>query len=176
MKMKEIFNLHQNFYNDTTKIYDVLDSILIDNTNEELFLEKLYNIPDGNEWDKKLLIGILKGVILLIWRKNISDIITIIEKLREEQAQYEETYLNQFTSDERPYKSAEIISLYYVCKIIELLSDYLMSTGNSIIGDKINQFIYKAYQFAIASKNESLENFIYCLNNFVNDFINRKEV
>src|SRR5699024_12575716 len=68
--------------------------------------------------------------IIIIIRKDTCDevrhYVTLNNKLRKEQSEFEDIFLEQVNEDSRPYGAAELISLYHFAKSIDVLGQYLM--------------------------------------------------
>jgi len=86
----------------------------------------------------------------------------------------EDKFLNQFNKTERPYKAGEIVILYYLCKIVEILNNYLLSTETDA-KNKIERLIYKANMFAIVSKNDNLKQLIQYFKDFAINLLKTKQ-
>ncbi len=82
----------------------------------------------GN-WKYRILNKTLEAYILLIRKHNgFSDVeraLSIIEKLKKEQQQYEETYLKQFSTGREVNKAYTLLSIYHLSKALVETANYL---------------------------------------------------
>ncbi len=89
---------------------------------------KIDDLPISENWNTRLLNISFKALVGLI-RKNgwndINESIRQIEKLRLEQTQFEQNFLNKVNEESRPYGASELVSLYHFAKSIEILAIYL---------------------------------------------------
>lgn len=160
-------------YNSIEDIYEIIKTISLGYLGEHNHLVKDYlkqnqisinNIPTSQKWNERLLISSFKAIIKLVVKdswKDVSDAIEIINNLRKEQNQFEETFLNQVKEESQPYGAGEILSLYYFAKLVEVLGQYLLEgkidDNNYDIENKIKYHINKSKEFAVASGNYILE-------------------
>ncbi len=117
-----------------------------------------------NKWNSRLLRKCFRVITALVIKgswNDISETINLINELRNEQKQFEETYLNQIEEKVQPYGAAEIISLYHFARMVEVLGHYILEgkiDGNSYdVENKINYHLKVAREFANASDNMVLE-------------------
>lgn len=82
----------------------------------------------GN-WKYRILNKTLEAYILLIRKHNgFSDVeraLSIIEELKKEQQQYEETYLKQFSTGREVYEAYTLLSIYHLSKALVETANYL---------------------------------------------------
>src|SRR5690625_2886449 len=86
-------------------------------------------IQDGETWNQRILIISFKAIVHLIKKENwqeINQAIELINQLRQEQKDFENTFLNQVNEESRPYGAAELVSLYHFVKCVDVLGNYLM--------------------------------------------------
>ena len=126
--------------------------------------QKIENLEVTDKWNSRLLIKIFKAIFYLVINNSRNDILQAIElinQLRDEQKEFEENYLKQLDEENRPYKSAELISLYHFAKTSEILGQYLLEgkTPNNDfdIENKVKYHLKIAKEFANASGNIILE-------------------
>jgi hypothetical protein len=126
--------------------------------------QKIENLEVTDKWNSRLLIKIFKSIFYLALNNSRNDVLQAIElinQLRDEQKEFEENYLNQLEKDVRPYKSAELVSLYHFAKTSEILGQYLLeckNTNNDFdIERKVKYYLGNAKEFANASGNIMLE-------------------
>lgn len=127
-------------------------------------LEKIENITITDKWNTRLLVYSFQVITSLVIKQSWQDISKSIEKiniLRNEQKQFEETFLNQFDQKTQPYAAAEIVSLYHFAKTVELLGQYLLEgrveDNKYDVESKIKYHLNIANEFAEASGNMVLE-------------------
>ena len=82
----------------------------------------------GN-WKYRILNKTLEAYILLIRKHNgFSDVeraLSIIEELKKEQQQYEETYLKQFSTGREVNEAYTLLSIYHLSKALVETANYL---------------------------------------------------
>lgn len=85
---------------------------------------------DVANWKYRLLEKALDAYILLVRKQNgFSDIekaLSIIERLKQEQEQYEETYLKQFSLSAEVQEAYLLLSLYHLSKAVVETANYLV--------------------------------------------------
>ncbi|MEJ5351783.1 MAG: DEAD/DEAH box helicase [Melioribacteraceae bacterium] len=125
---------------------------------------KIDNIEISEKWNCRLLRRCFQVIVNLVTKrswKDISESINLINQLREEQKEFEGNYLSQVREESQPYGAAEIVSLYYFAKTVELLGQYLLEGkvdgANFDVENKIKYHIKIARDFANASGNILLE-------------------
>ena len=73
-------------------------------------------IQMGDNWNQRILTISFKAIVHLIRKENwqeISQSVVLINQLRQEQNDFENTFLNQVNEESRPYGAAELVSLYH---------------------------------------------------------------
>ena len=91
--------------------------------------EQIQRLEIGESWNSRILTIAFKAVVQLVKKENwqdINQVVELINQLRIEQNQFENTFLNQVNEDSRPYGAAELVSLYHFAKSIEILGQYLL--------------------------------------------------
>jgi replicative superfamily II helicase len=86
-------------------------------------------IQMGDNWNQRILTISFKAIVHLIRKENwqeISQSVVLINQLRQEQNDFENTFLNQVNEESRPYGAAELVSLYHFAKCVDVLGNYLM--------------------------------------------------
>lgn len=85
---------------------------------------------ESSNWKTRLLTKSLDAYILLIRKQDgfsdIENALSIIEQLKQEQKIYEETYLNQFTTNSEVSEAYLLLSLYHLSKAIVETANYLV--------------------------------------------------
>ncbi len=121
---------------------------------------KIDDLPISENWNSRLLNISFKALVSLIRKNDWNDInesIRQIEKLRLEQTQFEQNFLNKVNEESRPYGASELVSLYHFAKSIEILAKYLIE-GRPLEPESHMQFhIGYAKEFAVKSENISLQ-------------------
>lgn len=154
-------------------IYEIIKIIALGYLGEhshfvKIFLnqhkDKFEDLEISEKWNSRLLritfLVIVNLVIKNSWQ-DISKAVDLINQLRKEQKQYEESFLTQVQEESQPYGAAELVSLYHFAKTIEVLGQYLLEgriEGNQYdIENKIKYHLKIAKEFGIASGNLMLE-------------------
>ncbi len=123
---------------------------------ENSILEKL-KIPE--KWNERLLYSIFKGISLLVIKENWKDVENVIEtinSLRKEQNEYENKYLNKLKEESSPYGSAELVALYHLAKMVEILGRYIIECTPNEPENQIEYHTRIALEFSELSQNISL--------------------
>ncbi len=124
---------------------------------KESEVEKL-NITD--QWNSRLLIISFKALVGLIRKSNWHDIensVQLIELLRIEQNQFENSFLSGVENESRPYGAAELASLYHFAKSVEVLGQYLLNGRPNEVENILQYHLNYAADYARKSGNISLE-------------------
>jgi replicative superfamily II helicase len=97
------------------------------------FLKKIdpnhFEKLNATQWNQRLLIVSFKALIAVVNKKNWEELrkaVEYINNLREEQAKFETSYLNDHLENQKKSVAAELIALYHLAKSIEILSQYLL--------------------------------------------------
>ena len=91
--------------------------------------EDFDSIQVGETWNQRVLSISFRAIIHLIKKENwqeISQSVALINQLRHEQNDFENTFLNQVNEESRPYGAAELVSLYHFAKCVDVLGNYLI--------------------------------------------------
>lgn len=119
-----------------------------------------YEHLESEQWNQRLLISSFKALISLVqknsWRQ-VSEAVEKINQLRNEQADFEEAYLNQVNEESRPYGAAELVALYHFAKSIDILGQYLIEGRPPEPETQIQHHTTYSREFAQSSGNISLE-------------------
>ncbi len=116
-------------------------------------------IQTENNWNQRLLTVSFKAIVHLIKKENWDEVnksVELINALRQEQSDFENTFLNQITEESRPYGAAEIVSLYHFAKCIEILGRYLMEGRPLEPENELQYHVNIASEYAERSGNISL--------------------
>lgn len=169
----DLATLLENNLETDEDIYELIKTIAFGYLGEhhhlvrDYFIEektKIWNIKISEDWNKRLFIQSVTALVSLVIKKSWKDIeesIELINKLRKEQKDFEDKYLNKIREESQPYGAAEIVSLYHFAKIVDLIGQYLMQGSvegaKYDIENKIEYHIKIAKEFANASGNIMLE-------------------
>jgi superfamily II DNA/RNA helicase len=120
---------------------------------------KVYNSKEGsNNWKFRLLNKSLEAYILMVRKQNgftdIKQALSIIETLKQEQQQYEETYLKQFTTANEVEEAYILLAIYHLSKAVVETATYLIQ-GYDYKGIRLDATIRQHIDIAKKlSKNE----------------------
>ncbi len=121
--------------------------------------EVFESLPNETDWSNRLLIISFKAIYHLIKKdswEEINQAVKYINNLRQEQEEFETTYLSKFDDDNRPYAAAELIALYHFSKSIEILGQYLIEGRPIEPENQINYHTSISKEFADKSSNITL--------------------
>lgn len=116
-------------------------------------------IPTNGNWNQRILGISFKAIINLVKKDSWSEInqsVELINQLRQEQGDLENSFLNQLNEDSRPYGAAELISLYHFAKCVDILGSYLMEGRPLEPEVKLKYHIGISIEYAQMSGNISL--------------------
>jgi len=112
------------------------------------------------EWDKRILFHLFNCWVSL-FRKNswqeLTNITSSISKLRDEQATYEEKYLNADSNNENNAKAMRLMSLYHWAKATELLSLYMLQGEPADIKSQLDRHFNLAVKISADAGDAQLE-------------------
>ncbi|HTI60103.1 DEAD/DEAH box helicase [Mucilaginibacter sp.] len=120
----------------------------------------LGNIDYEDTWNKRLLTKCYFALVGLVNKSNWNDIdhsISLINQLREEQADFEKTFLGQVDEDVRPYGASELVALYHLAKSIEILGKYLIEGRPADPEISIHYHLGRSKEFCQNTGNLSLD-------------------
>lgn len=149
-------------------IYEQLKLIALGYLGEHWHFAKQYlknhnedfdSIQIGETWNQRILSISFKAIIHLIKKENwqeISQSVALINQLRQEQNDFENTFLNQVNEESRPYGAAELVSLYHFAKCVDILGNYLMEGRPLEPENELQYHIGIASEYAQKSGNISL--------------------
>ncbi|MDD4115943.1 MAG: DEAD/DEAH box helicase, partial [Massilibacteroides sp.] len=149
-------------------IYEQLKLIALGYLGEHWHFVKQYlknhnedfdSIQIGETWNQRILSISFKAIIHLIKKENwqeISQSVALINQLRQEQNDFENTFLNQVNEESRPYGAAELVSLYHFAKGVDILGNYLMEGRPLEPENELQYHIGIASEYAQKSGNISL--------------------
>lgn len=155
-------------------VYEFMKAIILGYISEHKnYLQKAQEIINkiqisdiSDKWDERIIV-LLTIAIFKLTTNNVSDAIDIVNQLRKEQSQFEEQFLNQSKG-----KGAELVVLYYMAKIIEIIGQRLTENKNDdCIEHKIQLYIDKAKKFANISSGYEIELLLQYFEVFVLKFI-----
>lgn len=107
---------------------------------------------DPNVWSERVLAKIYRALLHLV-RKNgwndLTETVSIINSLREEQAEYEEIYLSDSTESGRKTGLAlEIAALYHLAKSVEIVADFQIDGSPSDATEQLSLQLDYASQYS----------------------------
>lgn len=117
------------------------------------------SIHVGETWNQRILSISFRAIIHLIKKENwqeISQSVELINQLRQEQTDFERTFLNQVNEESRPYGAAELVSLYHFAKCVDILGNYLMEGRPLEPENELQYHTRIASEYAQKSGNISL--------------------
>lgn len=121
--------------------------------------EQIQGIDLGESWNNRILTVTFKATVQLVKKENWKDIsqaVELINQLRNEQRQFETTFLNQVNEESRPYGVAELVSLYHFAKSIDILGQYLIGGRPLEPEDSLRYHLQISGEYAHKSGNISL--------------------
>lgn len=116
-------------------------------------------IQVGESWNQRILTISFKAIVHLIKKENWQEIgqsVALINQLRQEQNDFENTFLNQVNEESRPYGAAELVSLYHFAKCVDVLGNYLMEGRPLEPENELQYHTGTALEYAQKSGNISL--------------------
>ncbi|SHH70642.1 DEAD/DEAH box helicase [Flavobacterium johnsoniae] len=116
-------------------------------------------IQMGENWNQRILTISFKAIVHLIRKENwqeIDESVALINQLRQEQNDFENTFLNQVDEESRPYGAAELVSLYHFAKCVDVLGNYMMEGRPLEPENELQYHTGIALEYAQKSGNLSL--------------------
>jgi len=114
----------------------------------------------SREWDQRILFGLFNCWVSL-FRKNswqdLTNITTAISILRDEQIQYEDSYLKTDSNNENRAKAMRLMSLYHWAKASELLSLYMLQGEPADIKSQLDRHFGLAIRISADGGDAQLE-------------------
>jgi len=158
------FNYDLNDKNDISEllkiiIFGYLGGYSFRVKNYLLSIEKcVVNTEIPEKWDERIFYVIFESLYFIIignTQENIKKSIKKISQLKIEQIIFENNFLSQIQDNSRPYVSAELVSLYYFIKSIELFYIFLLERNIVGIDTEIEYYLETASKFAKLCQNIS---------------------
>lgn len=121
--------------------------------------EQILNIEPDQSWNSRVMTISFKAVVQLVKKENwrdVSQAVELINQLRSEQNQFENTFLSQVNEESRPYGAAELVSLYHFAKSIDILGQYLLEGRPLEPEDQLRYHLQISGEYAQKSGNISL--------------------
>lgn len=107
---------------------------------------------DETDWGKRTLYMVFKSLLLLIRKQNgfsdIREALRIIDQLREEQKDFEETYISKQPLNVQRLTAIELVGVYHVSKALYETADYLIN-GHSQQQRRISSTIRQHIDIAL---------------------------
>jgi replicative superfamily II helicase len=120
---------------------------------------QIENLNPGQSWNSRVLTVSFKAIVQLVKKENWRDVskaVDLINQLRHEQNQFENTFLNQVNEESRPYGAAELVSLYHFAKSIDILGQYVLDGRPFEPEDQLRYHLQISGEYAHKSGNISL--------------------
>lgn len=121
--------------------------------------EQIESLDPGQSWNSRVLTVSFKAVVQLVKKENwrdVSQAVVLINQLRNEQNQFENTFLEQVNEESRPYGAAELVSLYHFAKSIDILGQYLLEGRPLEPENQLRYHLQISGEYAHKSGNISL--------------------
>lgn len=121
--------------------------------------EQIQNIEPDQSWNSRVMTISFKAVVQLVKKENWRDVrqaVELINQLRSEQNQFENTFLKHVNEESRPYGAAELVSLYHFAKSIDILGQYLLEGRPLEADDQLKYHLQISGEYAQKSGNISL--------------------
>lgn len=121
--------------------------------------EQIQNLEPGQSWNNRVLTVSFKAIVQLVKKENwrdVSQAVELINQLRNEQNQFENTFLDQVNEGSRPYGAAELVSLYHFAKSIDVLGQYILEGRPLEPEDQLRYHLQISGEYAHKSGNISL--------------------
>jgi len=124
----------------------------------------------------KVLFNIVYAIILFI-KGDYYDAFLQIELLKTLQKKYEAKYLESMSKEKRRFESAELLSLYYFARAVQLLSYLAMHFDEESIGIKrlIKHCINTSQELLDIAGNTTIGIALVFVDKFVSSIIEKKE-
>lgn len=99
-----------------------------------LALAKYLEQSDETDWGQRILTDVLRATLYLIRKQNgyedIRRVVQIIENLQREQASFEATYLNNYTTNQQTTEALWLVALYHTSKAVVETAQYILQGYN----------------------------------------------
>lgn len=113
----------------------------------------------SNTWNERLIEQIFFSLFYTVRKNTWVDLKLAsdwIEQLRSEQKEYEEKYINNLETSEKPQVAFELVALYHLAKYIEILAGYLIEGQPNDIREQLELHIDHSHRFCQNSGNIEL--------------------
>ena len=113
---------------------------------------------DENMWDERLFKKTYMAILYLV-RKNswedLTNVVNLINELRDEQKNYEEKYLNSVDTEFKKGAALELASFYHFAKSIEILGKFMLEgePSSDRVVSEIDYHLNKGIKFCDLSGN-----------------------
>ena len=94
--------------------------------------QDVWDVPDGDRWDQRVIYGIYKAILCLVRKKEWNDLdaaIKHIDKLRVGQAQHEGEFLASIPPVDRGFAARDLAAYYHLAGAIDALAQFMMNGG-----------------------------------------------
>lgn len=137
--------------------------------------ENLWQVNDKeNDWDIRLFKKIYKAFLYLVRKQNWKDLnltSQLIMSLRQEQSQFEETYLNNVEIINKKSRAFELLGLYHLSKAVDLTASFMINGDNQSIRESLDLHLDKAIEVSENASNIEMNLIIKLLKNMLNQMI-----
>lgn len=106
-------------------------------------------IDDTDEWNIRVFKNICNALFLLVKKENWKDLsqaCQLIVDLRQEQKQFEVEYINAIAPSNKLFATYELVSLYHLAKIIDLMAAFMTNGKPTDIREQIGMHFGKAIE------------------------------
>ena len=152
LKIKHILKLLTFAY--LGEKWEDMRRILVENTD-------IWNLNDtSSDWNTKLFSTIYLAILHLTRKETWQDLnntSTLIVKLRNEQNEFEQMYLDGIPDNSKTGAAYELASLYHLAKTVELLGEYMLQGTPNQILVMLDMHFEKAIMYCRQSKQIELD-------------------
>ena len=109
------------------------------------------SIEEKDDWNIYVFKKICNALFLLVKKENWQDLTMacqLISELREEQKQFELEYINSIATSNKMLATYELISLYHLAKIVDLMATFMTNGEIVDIREQIGMHFGKAIEAA----------------------------
>ena len=125
---------------------------------------------DSQNWHDRVWSVVLDSLIKIIRCDANTDILDNIKKLRKDHVEYQERYFASFKIGHAKAVAYELIALYHITKVIELITD--TDNADSVkLSKRVEGHIHKAKKSSLYGSDTNLESILEVLNSVVSKVI-----
>ena len=112
----------------------------------------VWDTPDGDRWDHKVMYGIYKAILYLVRKKEWGDLDAAakhIDALRADQPKYEEAFLSDVRPDDRGLAARDLAAYYHLAGAVDALAQFMAEGGEpSNVRAKVDHHLDAALRLA----------------------------